>query len=88
MRWRLELALSVAAGQGWPAGDAPAAGSATAVLAISSSALDTRPVPLPEGDAEAVIRLPSPLRVARRPLHLIGRIGRGLPNACDYLARS
>ena len=32
-------------------------------LAISSPALDAWPVPLPEGDDEAVIRLPAPTRV-------------------------
>jgi hypothetical protein len=63
---RFELALSVAAGQGRPAGDPPASAGATPGLAISSPALDAWPVPLPEGDAEAVIRLPSPTRVEIR----------------------
>jgi hypothetical protein len=63
---RFELALSVAAGQGLPAGDPPASGGATPGLAISTPALDAWPVPLPEGDAEAVIRLPSPTRVEIR----------------------
>jgi hypothetical protein len=63
---RFELALSVATGQGRPDGDAPASGGATPGLAVSSSALDAWPVPLPEGNAEAVIRLPSPTRVEIR----------------------
>jgi hypothetical protein len=63
---RFELALSVAAGEGRPAGDPPASAGATPGLAISSPALDAWPVPLPEGDAEAVIRLPSPTRVEIR----------------------
>ena len=63
---RFELAVSVAAGQGRPAGDPPASVAATPGLAVSSPALDAWPVPLPEGDAEAVIRLPSPTRVEIR----------------------
>jgi hypothetical protein len=63
---RFELALSVAADEGRPAGDLPASSGATPGLAISSSALDAWPVPLPNGDAEAVIRLPSPTRVEIR----------------------
>jgi hypothetical protein len=63
---RFELALSVPAGQGRPAGDTPKPAGATPGLAISSSALDAWPVPLPEGDSEAVIRLPSPTRVEIR----------------------
>jgi hypothetical protein len=63
---RFELALSVAAGEGRPAGGPPASAGATPGLAISSSALDAWPVPLPDGDAEAVIRLPSPTRVEIR----------------------
>ena len=63
---RFELALSVAAGQGRPAGDPPASAAATPGLAVSSPALDAWPVPLPEGDAEAVIRLPPPTRVEIR----------------------
>ena len=63
---RFELALSVAAGEGRPAGDPPTSAGATPGLAISSPALDAWPVPLPEGDAEAVIRLPSPTRVEIR----------------------
>ncbi len=61
-----ELALSVPAGQGRPAGPAPTPAGEAPGLAISSSALDAWPVPLPEGDAEAVIRLPSPTRVEIR----------------------
>src|SRR5258708_4799441 len=53
-----------------PAGDqaasdgnaAPDAGKRPG-LVVSSPALDAWPAPLPEGDAEAVIRLPSPPRV-------------------------
>ena len=63
---RFELALSVAAGEGRPAGDPPAPAGASPGLAISSSALDSWPVPLPEGNAEAVIHLPSPTRVEIR----------------------
>jgi hypothetical protein len=40
----------------------PAAGGRSG-LVVSSPALDAWPAPLPEGDAEAVIRLPSPTRV-------------------------
>jgi hypothetical protein len=60
---RFELAVNVAAGQKRPAGDAPASGGATPGLAVSSPALDAWPVPLPEGEAEVVVRLPSPTRV-------------------------
>ncbi len=60
---RFNLALSVAAGPGRPDGDPKASAGATPGLAISSPALDAWPVPLPEGDAETVIRLPSPTRV-------------------------
>ena len=63
---RFELAVSVAPGQGRPAGDPPASAAATPGLAVSSPALDAWPVPLPEGDAEAVIRLPAPARVEIR----------------------
>jgi hypothetical protein len=63
---RFELALSVAMGQGRPAGDPPPYPDITPGMAISSSALDAWPVPLPEGDTEAVIRLPSPTRVEIR----------------------
>jgi hypothetical protein len=63
---RFELAVSVAAGQGRPAGNPPASAVATPGLAVSSQALDAWPVPLPEGDAEAVIRLPPPTRVEIR----------------------
>jgi hypothetical protein len=63
---RFELALSVAPGQGRPTGDAPTSAGATPGLAVSSPALDAWPVPLPEGEAEAVIRLPSPTRVEIR----------------------
>jgi hypothetical protein len=41
---------------------APAAGKKPG-LVVSTPALDAWPAPLPEGDAEAVIRLPSPTRV-------------------------
>ena len=63
---RFELALSVDAGPSRPAGDPPASAGATPGLAISSPALDAWPASLPEGDAEAVIRLPSPTRVEIR----------------------
>jgi hypothetical protein len=63
---RFELALSVGPGKERPAGDDPASANATPGLAISSPALDAWPVPLPEGNAEAVIRLPSPTRVEIR----------------------
>jgi hypothetical protein len=63
---RFELALSVAPGQERPAGNPPASAVATPGLAVSSPALDAWPVPLPEGDAEAVIRLPHPTRVEIR----------------------
>jgi len=63
---RFELAVSVAPAQGRPAGDPPASAAATPGLAVSSPALDAWPVPLPEGDAEAVIRLPRPARVEIR----------------------
>jgi hypothetical protein len=60
---RFELTLSVAAGEERPAGDPPASAAATPGLAVSSPALDAWPAPLPEGDQEAVIRLPPPTRV-------------------------
>jgi hypothetical protein len=63
---RFELALSIAAGQGRRAGDPPASAGATPDLAISSPALDAWPVPLPKGDAEVIIRLPSTTRVEIR----------------------
>ncbi len=63
---RFELAVSVAPAQARPAGDPPASAAATPGLAVSSPALDAWPVPLPEGDAEAVIRLPPPTRVEIR----------------------
>ena len=63
---RFELAVSVAPGQARPAGNPPATAAATPGLAVSSPALDAWPVPLPEGDAEAVIRLPRPTRVEIR----------------------
>jgi hypothetical protein len=53
---RFELALSIAAGEERPAGDPPASTGAAPGLAISSSALDAWPVPLPAGDTEAVDR--------------------------------
>ena len=62
---RFELAVGVAPGQGRPAGDPPASAAAPG-LAVSSPAIDAWPVPLPEGDAEAVIRLPPPARVEIR----------------------
>jgi hypothetical protein len=55
---RFELAVNVAAGP-----KRPASAGATPGLAISSPALDAWPVPLPEGEAEVVIRLPFPTRV-------------------------
>jgi hypothetical protein len=63
---RFELPVSVAAGQRSTAGDRPASAGDTPGLAVSSPALDAWPVPLPERDAEAVIRLPSPTRVEIR----------------------
>jgi hypothetical protein len=63
---RFELAVSVAAGQRPPTGDPPASSGPTPGLAVSSPAIDAWPVPLPEGDAELVIRLPSPTRVEIR----------------------
>jgi hypothetical protein len=63
---RFELVVCVAAAEGRPAGDPSASAAATPGLSISSSALDAWPVPLPEGDAEALIRLPSPTRVEIR----------------------
>lgn len=60
---RFELAVSVAAGQARPADDPPASAGTRPGLAVSSPALDAWPAPLPEGDAEAVIRLPAPTRV-------------------------
>jgi hypothetical protein len=63
---RFELTLGVAEGEGRPAGERPIAAGAAPSLAISSPALDAWPVPLPAGDAEAVIRLPSPTRVEIR----------------------
>src|SRR5207249_5748100 len=63
---RFELPVSVAAGQRRPAGDPPASAGDTPGFAVSSPALDAWPVPLPVGDAEAVIRLPSPTRVEIR----------------------
>ena len=63
---RFELGLSVAPGKARPAGDPPASAAATPGLAVSSPGLDAWPVPLPEGDAEAVIRLPRPARVEIR----------------------
>ena len=63
---RFELAVSVAAGERRPAGEPPASAGRTPGLAVSSPALDAWPVPLPEGGAEAVIRLPSPTRVEIR----------------------
>jgi hypothetical protein len=63
---RFELAVSVAARQSRPAGDRPASAGDMPGLAVSSPALDAWPAPLPEGDAEAVIRLPAPTRVEIR----------------------
>jgi hypothetical protein len=66
---RFELAVSVAAGEK-PAGDQTPGDEAAAAgapgLAVSSPAIDAWPAPLPEGDAEAVIHLPSPTRVEIR----------------------
>ena len=44
-------------------GDVAPAAASTPGLVVSTPALDAWPAPLPEGDAEAVIRLPSPTRV-------------------------
>jgi hypothetical protein len=63
---RFEMSVSVAAGPRRPDGDPPASKGATPGLAVSSPALDAWPVPLPEGDAEAIIRLPAPTRVEIR----------------------
>ena len=63
---RFELALNVAAEQRRPAGDPPASAGPTPGFAVSSPALDAWPVPLPEGEAEVVIRLPPPTRVEIR----------------------
>jgi hypothetical protein len=63
---RFELPVSVAAGQRRPEGDTPASEVGTPGLAVSTPALDAWPVPLPEADAETVIRLPSPTRVEIR----------------------
>jgi hypothetical protein len=63
---RFELAVSVDPGQARPAGDPLPSAAATPGLAVSSPALDAWPVPLPEGDAEVVIRLPPPARVEIR----------------------
>jgi hypothetical protein len=63
---RFELATSVAPGQKRAADNPPASSGATPGLAVSSSALDAWPVPLPDGDAEAVFRLPAPTRVEIR----------------------
>src|SRR5262249_39161430 len=63
---RFELALSVAEGQSRPAGDPPASAGVAPGLAVSSPALHAWPVPLPQGNAEAVIRLPSPAPVEIR----------------------
>lgn len=62
-RGRFELALSVATREVRPAGDAPASAHATPGLTVSSPSLDAWPAPLPEGDAEAVVKLPPPTRV-------------------------
>lgn len=60
---RFKLALSIPAGPARPKdGDRPPPAKAPG-LAISSPALDAWPVPLPEGDDEAVIHLPAPTRV-------------------------
>jgi hypothetical protein len=63
---RFELAVSVAAGERRPAGDPQVAAGHTPGLAVSTPALDAWPAPLPEGTAEAVIRLPPPTRVEIR----------------------
>lgn len=64
---RFELTLSVAAEPKQPAGDDPAPATEPKVvrpgLAVSSPAIDVWPVPLPEGNEAAVIRLPAPTRV-------------------------
>ncbi|HEY2251465.1 MAG TPA: carboxypeptidase-like regulatory domain-containing protein, partial [Planctomycetaceae bacterium] len=68
---RFELAVSVAAEPEVPASDPPAGDSAAGKsarpgLAVSSPQLDLWPAPLPEGNAEAIIRLPAPTRVEIR----------------------
>ena len=63
---RFELAVGVASSKDRPAGDPPESAAARPGLAVSSPALDAWPVPLPEGDAEAVIRLPAPAKVEIR----------------------
>ena len=67
---RFELTVGDAPAPSRPAPDktAPDGNAAAAVgsrpgLVVSTPALDAWPAPLPEGDAEAVIRLPSPTRV-------------------------
>jgi hypothetical protein len=67
---RFEISVGEAAAPSRPAPDktatdgnaAPAAGKKPG-LVVSTPALDAWPAPLPEGEAEAVIRLPSPARV-------------------------
>ncbi len=63
---RFELAVSVAPAEGRQAGNSPASAAVTPGLVVSSPAIDAWPVPLPEGDAEAVIHLPPPARVEIR----------------------
>src|SRR5262245_10552722 len=72
-RGHFELSVGDAPAPGRPAGDqaaadgnaAPAAGKRPG-LVVSSPTLDAWPAPLPEGDAEAVIRLPAPTQVEIR----------------------
>jgi hypothetical protein len=60
---RFELAVSVVPGSENSNDDPPAAAKARAGMAVSSPELDAWPVPLPEGNAEAIIHLPAPTRV-------------------------
>jgi hypothetical protein len=70
---RFELSVGDPPAPGRPAGDqaasdgnaAPAAGKRPG-LVVASPALDAWPAPLPEGDAEAIIRLPAPTQVEIR----------------------
>jgi hypothetical protein len=70
---RFELSVGDPPAPSRPAGDpaaadgnaAPAAGKRPG-LVVSSPALDAWPAPLPEGDTEAVIRLPAPTQVEIR----------------------
>jgi hypothetical protein len=63
---RFELAVSVAAEKESSADDSPSPTTAKPGLAVSCPDLDAWPAPLPEGNAEALIRLPAPTRVEIR----------------------